>query len=122
MFKHLRPIYFAITAWILGVQISLAQGIGTSNTTIEIKNPLGNIDTIQEFVNKLLELVIQIGTPILVLAIVYTGFLFVKARGNSGELEKAKTSLWWTVVGAAIVLGAFVISSAIQATINNLGL
>lgn len=121
MFKHLRPIYFAIVAWILGAQVSLAIE-GTSGQTIEIKNPLGNIDTIQEFVNKLLELVIQIGTPILVLAIVYTGFLFVKARGNSGDLEKAKASLWWTVIGAAIVLGAFVISSAIQATINNLGL
>ena len=93
---------------------------GSSVTKIKIDNPI-KYNTLLDFVNAILQIVIQVGTPILVLAIVYVGFLFVKARGNSSELENAKTTFFWTIIGAAIVLGAFVISTVIENTISNLG-
>ena len=96
-------------------------GSGTDGTgaTGGISNPI-NIDTLGGFVNKILEIVIQVGLPILVVSVVYVGFLFVAARGSEDGLKKAKSAFLTVVIGAAIVLGAFVISEAIQVTVNNL--
>ncbi|MEK7650354.1 MAG: hypothetical protein AAB364_00575 [Patescibacteria group bacterium] len=84
-----------------------------------ISNPI-NICSIQDFVNKLLEIVVQVGLPVLVVAIVYVGFLFVQARGAPDKLSDAKRALLGVVIGAAIILGAYIISSAIGQTINSL--
>jgi hypothetical protein len=62
-----------------------------------------------------------IGVPILVLAIIYAGFLYVKAQGNPGELEVAHRTLLYTVIGGALLLGSFVIAEAIRATVADIG-
>ena len=98
---------------------ALATGDGSGCTGGTIKNPL-NICSIPELINLILGLVIDIGLPVVALAIIYVGFLFVSARGNESKLSEAKTAFLWTVVGAAIVLGAFVISNVIKVTIDNL--
>lgn len=92
-----------------------SEGTGT-NITTSIDNPT-NVDTISEFIKAIVDAVLIIGIPIVVLAIIYTGFLFVKAQGNSEELTKAKKALLYTLIGAALLLGAFVIANAIQATV-----
>ena len=93
-------------------------GINTSLFPV-IKNPL-KYESILDLLQALLGVVVQVGIPLIALAIVYSGFLFVKAQGNESELSEAKKTLYWTVIGAAIVLGAFVISQVIQTTITGL--
>lgn len=95
-------------------------GFGGEQVSVGLENPLGKIETINALVGKILDIVIQIGLPLVALAIVYTGFLFVKARGNESELVEAKKTLLWTVIGAAVILGAFVIQTAISGTITEL--
>ncbi len=56
--------------------------------------------------------------PILVLMIVYTGFLFVKAQGNPGELEKAKQALMWTLIGGLIILGSVAFAEVVKSVIK----
>jgi len=73
-----------------------------------------------EFVNNILDVVIQIGYVVIVFFIVYCGFLFVTARGNPEQLSTAKTALLWTCIGAAILLGAKVLETAIQSTVTSL--
>ena len=94
---------------------------GGGETGSLITNPLGGIKKISDLVTKILEIVVQIGLPLIALAIVYTGVLFVNARGNESELTQAKTTLFWTVIGAAVILGAFVIQVTIEGTITELG-
>ena len=91
---------------------------GSSGSGV-ILNPL-NVSSIQDFIAKILEVVVQVGLPVLVVSFVYVGYLFVQARGNPEGLKTAKGALVSTVIGAAIVLGAFIISTAISTTINNL--
>lgn len=95
-------------------------GSGSGVTKINIQNPI-KYNTLIDFVEAILGIIIQIGIPVLVVMIVYVGFKFVMAQGNDGKLAEAKTAFYWTIIGAAIVLGAFVISTVIQTTINNLG-
>ncbi|MDD4988817.1 MAG: pilin [Candidatus Pacebacteria bacterium] len=85
-----------------------------------LKNPLGNTCDLYQLFAKILKIAEQIGAIIIVLAIIYSGFLFVKAQGNSEELETAKRAFLWTVVGAAVLLGATALSAIIQNTINQL--
>lgn len=79
------------------------------------------LDTIPGIVTVLVDdIVIPIAVPLLAIAIMYTGFLFVRARGNSTKLEEAKRALKWTLLGGAIILGAYVIATALQATISDI--
>ena len=87
-----------------------------------ITNPLGgSITTIQALIAKILQLIAQVGLPIVVIMIIYAGFLYVTARGNEEQVKRAHKALLYTVIGAAIVLGAWVISRAVCQTVNQLG-
>ena len=85
-----------------------------------LSNPLGSVASIQELIVKILNLVVQIGLPVIVLMIIYSGFKYVMARGNESEIKEAHKAILWTVIGAAIILGASVIAHAIQGTVDSL--
>lgn len=83
-------------------------------------NPLNGVSTLPEFLKAILAGVVQIGTIILIMMLVYVGFLFVAARGNSEKLQSAKSALLWTVIGGLILLGATSIQLVIEGTVNSL--
>lgn len=83
-------------------------------------NPLG-VTSVEGLLTAVLRAVVQIGAILLVLALVWVGFLFVFAQGRSEEITKAKTALFWTIIGGLVLLGAEAISLVIQATVDGLG-
>jgi hypothetical protein len=91
-------------------------------STTGIANPLGTTgpQNIPDFIERLIKLVLTVGIPVLVLAFIYAGFLYVKAQGNSGELEVAHRTLLYTVIGGALLLGAYVIAQAIGSTVADI--
>ncbi len=96
---------------------------GDGGITVEtgIENPLNpELSDIPDFINALITIVLFVGVPIVTLAIIYSGFLFVQASGNSEKLGTAKKALLYSVIGAALLLGAFVLSEAIQGTVDQL--
>jgi len=102
-------------------------GTNTGNTgsTITLINPLkgvdcsnGNGNCLVAFLTNILKFVIQIGTIVVVLMVVFVGYKFVAARGNDAKLIEARQMLLWTVVGALILLGAQAIALTIQATVQ----
>lgn len=82
---------------------------GSTNCTI--------VDLVKSIVNNIL---IPIGGVLAVLMIMYAGFLYVTAGGSDAQIKKAHQALLYAVIGAAILLGAWVISQAISATIDQL--
>ena len=91
------------------------------NPGARLKNPLrDNIDSLPKFLDLILKAVVTIATPIIVLMIVYSGFLFVKAQGNPDKLSDAKKAIMWTIIGAVVILGASVLSAAIGGTVDDL--
>jgi hypothetical protein len=100
-----------------GVKESTPNKVTGINFTI--KNPI-KVDTIGQFIEIVLNAVLVIGVPIVALAIIYCGFLFVKARGNGEEIKKAKGAFMYTIVGAFLLLGAWVLAKAIGATVNEI--
>jgi len=116
--KNLSKIIFTFYLFVLPV-ISFADGPNSDPSQGKIVNPLaGNgIDSVQGLIQKILEGALKIGIPIVALAIIYCGFLFVFARGNSEKLTKARDALLYTLIGAAILLGAWSIAKLISATV-----
>lgn len=91
------------------------------NIDVKIENPLGSkINSIPEFIETLLNIVVTIGVPLVALAIIYTGFLFVTAQGNSEKLTTAKNALLYTLIGAGLVLGAWVLANSIAGTVEQI--
>jgi len=87
---------------------------------IKIENPFKK-DTIKGLIETIVnDILIPIGGVVAVLMIMWAGFLYVTARGDPGQIKKAHDALLWAVIGAAILLGAWVISKAIGATIDQL--
>jgi len=91
----------------------------SAQTGGHITNPIKD-SSFAQFVNDILGVVIQIGYVVVVFFIVYSGFLFVSARGSEEKLTKAKTAFLWTCIGAAILLGAKVLENAVQTTVTSL--
>lgn len=92
-------------------------GGGTDSGLGKLENPI-KANNITDFIKDILDVVIMIGTPLVVLAIIYCGFRFVQARGNPAEITKAKEALLWTLVGAAILLGSWVLAQALADTVK----
>jgi hypothetical protein len=79
---------------------------------VSICNPI-KAQSFKEFIQLLTEIILKIGMPLAALMIILSGFMFVKARGNPEELKKAKAMFVWTLVGTAIIIGSYVIATAV---------
>lgn len=92
--------------------ISSAYAAGLENPSV--------FPNIKEFIAGALRAMVAISLPILTLFIVYSGFLFVSARGNSSKLETAKNNFMYVIIGAILILGAWVIATLIGGTVEQL--
>jgi len=117
MKKTFNKIQFTIIYFLLFLPLSSVKADGV-NVTLE--NPI-EAESFQELVEAILEVAIAIGTPIAILAIIYSGFLFVKAQGKPESLKEARTAFGWTVVGVLVLLGAKLLATVIKGTITSLG-
>jgi hypothetical protein len=76
-----------------------------------------NINSLPEFIMNVLKIAVQIGVPVAAMFIIWSGFLFLTAQGNESQLTKAKNAFVWAVIGMAILLGAWILAKAIEATV-----
>lgn len=121
--SKLKNIFWTVFVFLLLLPVNVVfakiSGSGSSGGSNKLENPL-QFDTISQFLDAMLGAVVTIAGPIVVLMLVYSGFLFVKAQGNPEKLTDAKKAIMWTIIGAVIVLGAFVLSGAIEGTVNQI--
>lgn len=85
-----------------------------------LDNPIAGVNSFADLVAAVLKLVVQIGVPVAALFLMYSGYMFVTARGDTSKIETARTSLLYTSIGIAILLGAQLIAGAIGSTIAEL--
>lgn len=74
--------------------------------------------TLRDFILLLIDIIQAVGIPVLVVAIVYVGYLLVTAGENEKQITDAKRAIVWTLVGVAIVLSATVIANFISGTVD----
>lgn len=98
-----------------------APGDSSDGGSIKLLNPLGNIDSLEELLAAVLKAIVRVGAMILVLVLVWVGFLFVMAQGNEEKLRTARSALMWTVIGGLILLGAEAVAQIITSTVSSIG-
>lgn len=97
---------------------NIAEAAECSNQpTGGLQDPL-KFCSIVDFVQGVLQAFVMISLPILSFFIVWAGFKFVMARGNSGKLEDAKKNFYWLIAGAILILSAWALATLIANTIN----
>ena len=109
-------------AWSTVLVPLLIPGIAFANECPpgKICNPI-KFPNFISFALELVNVVIQYGALLIVVFIVFAGFKFVTAQGNSEKVSEAKKMLTWIIVGAFVLLGVYVIKAAICGTIEQLG-
>ena len=84
-------------------------------------NPLNsNFSTIPAFIAGALKVLVIVALPIITLFIVIAGFMFVFARGNETKITKARDNFVYVIIGALLILGAWVIATLIGGTVTQL--
>jgi uncharacterized membrane protein len=108
-----RTLYAGL--WFLSLLPVVTQAAGISFT---LQSPLAT-DSIEGLIVAILEFVVIIATPIVVLFIIYSGFLYVTARGNAEQTKKATTSLTYAIIGGILILGAVALSAIIAGIVDS---
>ena len=78
-----------------------------------IPNPI-NISSFPELVELLLRVLLTFAVPILMLLIVYSGFLFLTSAGDPGKRRSAQEVLRWAIIGFVVILAAWALVSALR--------
>jgi heme/copper-type cytochrome/quinol oxidase subunit 2 len=115
---RLRRLHFgSIVLPSLTSVVALLPFMAFGQTTLQ--NPITSTH-LYCFLHDVLGAFILIVFPVVVLALVYSGFLFVSAQGNHTKIEEARKWFFWVVVGGLIILGAQALTWAIEATVNDI--
>lgn len=120
LIKHSKYIYSLLLLVCFNLSFRVAKGQPMEGEPVRITNPLGANTDIRIFLLKLLDVIQLIAAPIIVLAIIYAGFMFITAQGKSDKLNEAKKALLYVVIGAAVIIGAEVIGVVIENTIEEI--
>jgi hypothetical protein len=97
--------------------VSIASPVFAQNSGLN--DPL-RFNDIPTFIAGALKVLVIVALPIITLFIVYSGFLFVLARGKPDALTKARENFIYVVIGSILILGAWVIATLIGGTVSQL--
>ena len=113
--RHIRSSVAALTAicaFLPGMVLAQATGL---------ENPLNSsFNSIPNFIAGALKVLVIVALPIITLFIVISGFMFVLARGNESKLAEAKKNFVYVIIGALLILGAWLIATLISGTVTQL--
>lgn len=112
--KHIRRIVIWLgLSYVLLPALAFAQGAGG------LQNPT-NFPSIEKFIEGVLKAVVYLAIPVIALFMVYAGFKYVAARGNESKVSEAHKNFLYVVIGAILILGAWVFATLIGGTVSQL--
>lgn len=104
-----------------GTLLYFAQTAIARAEEVSLKNPLREeFSDIPRFIAGALKVVVMIALPIIVLFFVIAGFKFISAQGNPSALGEARKNFMWVVVGALLIMGAWVLATLLAGTVAQL--
>ncbi len=94
---------------------------GVSAGNFGISNPLSGVNSVSDLVQTFAQIFTYLVVLVGVLALIYTGFQYIMAQGNSAKITELRKQLLWIVVGIAIVIGARIIINVVISTLSATG-
>lgn len=102
--------FYSLAILLLLPTITLAEPVVSSVT---LTNYL-KVGSISELLSAILNILIIIATPIIIFFIIYAGYLYVTARGNSEQIKTANSALTYAIIGGVLIIGAVAIGEIIK--------
>lgn len=87
---------------------------------VKIKDP--NTTSVADIIGKVIDWVLLLVGAITVLFIIYAGIMYVTSSGNKDQIEKAKQTLTYAVIGLIVIILAGVIVNLVTGLPTNVGL
>ena len=104
-----------------GTVFYFAQTIAARADGALLENPLkSEFSSIPAFIAGALKVVVMLALPVIVLFFVIAGFKFISAQGNPSALSEARKNFMWVVVGALLIMGAWVLATLLAGTVSQL--
>ena len=106
--------------------ISVLAALGTllpmaASAEGSLENPLNpEFSSVPAFIAGALKVLVIVALPIITLFVVVAGFLFVFARGNEQKISEARKNFVYVIIGALLILGAWLIATLIGSTVTQL--
>lgn len=75
--------------------------------------------SIEDLLLAALNVFIVVATPIVVLYIIYAGFLYVTAKGNAEQVQQATRALTYAIIGGVIIIGATAIAAIVSGVVGS---
>jgi hypothetical protein len=104
-----------------GEEVADGPGVGTPVNFVRtgtLMNPLDGITSITGFFLAILDILLVFAIPFVVFFIIYAGFMYVTARGDTGKIQTAHNALLYAIIGGLLILGARLILAVIQGTVD----
>jgi len=114
-----RLLLPSVTAFFFLYDFVYAQSGGTGGSPTTLANPLKS-ETISGFLLDVLDILLTFALPVIIFFIMYAGYKFVTAQGDTGQISEARSAFTWAVVGGVVVLGAKLLVDVIQGTVDAL--
>ncbi len=87
----------------------------------ENKLPSPTSDTnIQQFIVHVLQGLVQLSIPVIAVAIVFSGFKYIMARGNPAKIKEAHNNFLYVLIGSALLLGAWALVTILGNTVSQI--
>jgi len=98
--------------------VQAGDGSGLEGKNVKLENPLKNVSSIEALLVAILNIVEILMIPVIIFFIIWAGFKYVTAQGNSTKVEDATKALTYAIIGGVLVLAAVAISKIIQTTVS----
>lgn len=123
--KISKVMIAALTAAVLLPSFAFAQtsGCGSTGTTPAsgyLPNPLC-VSSVSDLLYLAVDIATYIGVVLAVVFLIYAGFKYIAAQGNSEKIKDAHHFLLAVVIGIAILIGASAIVNVIENTLTSAG-
>lgn len=111
-------MFYMYFIYIVGMFLSFQTNV-FAQSTVSLVNPLdGSASDIPELIEIIIDAIVDLMLPIIFLMIIYAGYLFVIAQGDTAKLSQAKKTLLYAAIGAAVFLAADLLATVIVNTIG----
>lgn len=79
----------------------------------------GDISQVENFIRSVITTIAGLAGLVATGFLVYGGMIYITSSGNPERLDQAKRTLFFSAIGLAIVIGAFVLSNIVTTLATN---
>ncbi len=97
---------------------SSSGGTASTSKVVSVINPLGITDP-TVIIGNLIRAILSIVGSLTLLMFIYGGVLWITSMGNDKTVHKAKSVLTWTVIGLAVIAGAYTLTNAVITSLTS---